>query len=150
MLLNPLAGRLAGKVEGRLLVLGGLGATVLGVLWAVAGMRADAHWPQFVGPMCVIGIGNAFLLTPLVTAAMHHVPRQLSGAASGVFGTALQIGAMVGAALVAPLVQTSPSAHSVRTALVLLAAAACVGGAAFLVARPAPRVLTRTEPLGRG
>ncbi|MFJ6138666.1 DHA2 family efflux MFS transporter permease subunit [Kitasatospora sp. NPDC092286] len=150
MLLNPVAGRLSGRVEGRLLVLGGLGATVAGMLWAAAAMRTGARWPEFVAPMCVIGAGNAFLLTPLVTAALHDVPARLSGAASGVLGTAMQVGSMAGAAVVGPLVRTTPSAGSVRLALVLLASAASVGGLAFLAARTTPRVLVGSGSPERG
>ncbi|MEV8531505.1 DHA2 family efflux MFS transporter permease subunit [Streptomyces sp. NPDC051211] len=154
--LNPLAGRLSGRVEGRLLVLGGIGATAAGMLWAAALMRPGAAWPEFLLPLCLIGAGNAFLLTPLVTTALREVPARLSGAASGVLGTALQVGAMAGAATVGPLVQaaqtaqSAPSAGALRPAMVLLASVASVGGLALLASRTTPRVPIRTGHLERG
>ncbi|MDG4765791.1 DHA2 family efflux MFS transporter permease subunit [Solwaraspora sp. WMMD406] len=139
-LLDPVAGKLADRVQGRYLLLVGAVCTVAGMAWAALAMRDGATWPAFVAPMCVIGVGNAFLFTPLAVVALSDVRPQLAGAASGVLITALQIGSMLGAAVVGTLLHTQVgevvTAGSARAALLLLAALAALGGVACLAAGP--------------
>ncbi|MFY1636256.1 DHA2 family efflux MFS transporter permease subunit [Solwaraspora sp. WMMB335] len=152
-LLDPLAGKLADRVQGRYLLLVGAVCTVAGMGWAAVEMRHGATWVAFVAPMCVIGVGNAFLFTPLAVVALSGVRPQAAGAASGVLITALQIGSMLGAAVVGALLHTRAgevvSAGSARAAMLLLAGVAVLGGLACLAAGPnlARPTLASTKPL---
>ncbi|MFV2107902.1 DHA2 family efflux MFS transporter permease subunit [Micromonospora sp. LOL_015] len=143
-LLDPVAGRLADRVQGRYLLLVGAVATVAGMAWAAIEMRDGATWTAFVAPMCVIGVGNAFLFTPLAVVALSDVEQQQAGAASGVLITSLQIGSMLGAAAVGTLLHSQIGEVTVgaaRAAMLLLVGVAVLGGIACLAAGPN---LTRT------
>ncbi|WJK35187.1 DHA2 family efflux MFS transporter permease subunit [Solwaraspora sp. WMMA2065] len=144
-LLDPVAGKLADRVQGRYLLLVGAVATVAGMAWAAVEMRDGATWTAFVAPMCVIGVGNAFLFTPLAVVALSDVEQQQAGAASGVLITSLQIGSMLGAAAVGALLHNQigevVTVGAARAAMLLLAGVAVLGSIACLVAGPN---LTRT------
>ncbi|WBB98686.1 DHA2 family efflux MFS transporter permease subunit [Solwaraspora sp. WMMA2080] len=144
-LLDPVAGKLADRVQGRYLLLVGAVATVAGMAWAAVEMRDGATWTAFVAPMCVIGVGNAFLFTPLAVVALSDVEQQQAGAASGVLITSLQIGSMLGAAAVGALLHNQigevVTIGAARAAMLLLAGVAVLGSIACLVAGPN---LTRT------
>ncbi len=137
MAFDPLAGRLTNRIQGRYLLLGGAAVSVAGMLWTTVQMRESAQWPVFVAPMCVVGIGNAFLFTPLAAVALRGVRPAVAGAASGVLVTSLQIGSMAGTAVAGALLGSaaSPSAGDVRTAMVVLAAIGVVAALTCLPAR---------------
>ena len=118
------------------------------MLWTTAEMRQTAQWPVFVAPMCVVGIGNAFLFTPLAAVALRGVRPAFAGAASGVLVTSLQIGSMAGTAVAGALLGTAaaPSASAVRTAMVVLAAFGAVAALTCLPARVRPAEDAEPEP----
>ncbi len=140
MLFDPVAGRLSDKIGGRVLLLGGLAVTVVGIGWMATLMRAGADWPPFIAPMCVIGLGNAFLFTPLGAVALRDVKSGYAGAASGVLVTALQVGSMIGTAVSGALLEGAagsvPTASAARTAMLLLVGAAAVAAITCAAARP--------------
>lgn len=152
MAFDPVAGRLSDKIGGRVLLLGGLAVTVVGIVWVALIMRAGADWPPFIAPMCVIGLGNAFLFTPIGALALHNVKSGYAGAASGVLVTALQIGSMIGTAVTGALLQGGagavPTVSTARTAMITLAAIALVAVAVCAAARPRRGVVERlSEPI---
>ena len=142
MVFDPVAGRLSDKIGGRVLLLGGLAVTVVGIVWTAALMRTGVgtDWPPFIAPMCVVGLGNAFLFTPLGAVALRDVKSGYAGAAAGVLVTALQVGSMIGTAVTGALLQggagSVPTATTARTATLILAAAAAVAAVACAAARP--------------
>lgn len=139
MALDPVAGRLSDRVQGKYLLLAGLLLTLAGMLWSVAEMYHGVSWTAFLGPMCVIGIGNAFLFTPLAAVGLAGVPGEMAGAASGALVTSLQIGSVVGTALVGTFVQSSsspPTTGSASAAMLWLAAIGVLGTVACVAARP--------------
>jgi EmrB/QacA subfamily drug resistance transporter len=140
-IVDPGAGRLADRVDGRILLLTGAAFTVAGIVWAAAEMRSDAQWAAFIAPMAVIGVGNAFLFTPLAVVALGGVTTDLAGAASGILVTALQIGSMLGAAVTGAILGTGSAQlapGTARAAMLALAAIATVGAAVSLAVRPRP------------
>lgn len=140
MVLDPVAGKLSDRVQGKYLLLFGAVVTGAGMLWTAAEMTHDADWQVFVAPMSVIGIGNAFLFTPLAVVALYGVRPALAGAASGVLVTALQAGQMIGTAAVGLLLAgrsaLHPTADATRTALLWLVVMTAVAAVACLAARP--------------
>lgn len=135
MLVAPIAGRLSDRFSAG--VLGGLGLGLMG-----AGMLALALLPD--GPsflnvawrMAVTGAGFALFQSPNNRALMSAVPRERSGAGSGMISTSRLLGQTVGAALVAVvfhLTQSAgvgPGAHVVI--LMAAAFAAMASGISFL------------------
>ncbi len=93
----PLAQR-----RGRLVLVAGAALMAAGT----AGIDAGAHrvgsgvgpWPLVPG-LLVSGIGLALLVIPLVNVVLAAVPAHAAGGASGLFGTAQQLGGAMGVAV---------------------------------------------------
>jgi EmrB/QacA subfamily drug resistance transporter len=93
----PLAqrfGRLV-LVAGALLMAAGTGAIDAGAHRVGAGI---GPWPLVPG-LVLSGIGLAFLVIPLVNVVLAAVPAHAAGGASGLFGTAQQLGGAIGVAV---------------------------------------------------
>ena len=141
MLFSTFAGRLSDRAKGKHVLLVGVALTVVGLLWTAAAMHQDAGWTVFVAPMCVIGVGNACVFTPLVAVALQDVRPTLAGAAAGVLSTTLQLGALLGTALTGAVLAGlggtgAPGVDSGRAAMVFLAVFAGLAGLAALGAHP--------------
>ncbi|MEU3617960.1 DHA2 family efflux MFS transporter permease subunit [Streptomyces sp. NPDC006872] len=104
-LLGPFVGRLSDRVNGKYLVISGLFGMALGL--GVVALQASADLPpwQLVPGLLLTGLGMGFVLVPVNSIAMGSVRPELRGAASGVFFTARQMGAVVGSATIGVLLQ---------------------------------------------
>jgi EmrB/QacA subfamily drug resistance transporter len=101
----PVAGRLADRVGGRILLIAGLALYALGVLGLAAVSRTGATAATFALPLVVVGVGTGLTFAPATTEALRGIaPRQV-GAASGVLNTARQVGAALGAAVIGAVLQ---------------------------------------------
>ena len=100
MLAGPIAGRLSDRVNGRYLLVAGLGSATLGVvLTAYALSLSNTSW-DLVLPLAVTGAGMGFVFAPLTTLAMRDVQPALAGAASGFLFTNRQVGQALGSAVI--------------------------------------------------
>jgi EmrB/QacA subfamily drug resistance transporter len=93
----PLAqrwGRLV-LVAGALLMAAGTAATDAGARQVGSGI---GPWPLVPG-LVVSGVGLALLVIPLVNVVLAAVPAHAAGGASGLFGTAQQLGGAIGVAV---------------------------------------------------
>lgn len=133
MALSPLAGRLSDKVEGRWLLLVGAALTTVGMLWLLIGMEQSARWQDIVAAMCVIGAGNAFLITPLSAVALCRITPETAGAASGVLVTNMQIGAMISTALVGGLLGSTDGAAALDSGRLLMTMLVLTGAVAAVL-----------------
>ena len=106
----------------------GRGILALGGLLMVAGLAgiwlAAPHvgvngspWPVVPG-LVVAGAGLALLVIPLVNVVLAAVPAEAAGGASGLFGTAQQLGGAVGVALLGTVFFGYASGHSFQAAVV--------------------------------
>ncbi|NLU71010.1 MFS transporter [Streptomyces sp. HNM0574] len=91
----------------------------------------------------VAGAGLGLLVGPVLAATLHHVPEDISGAASGVVATVQQIGAALGVCALGALFFALrhagtgfPAAFAVTTAVIAVTTAA--GGLLARGLRPAP------------
>ena len=122
----PLSGRLADRYAAGLL--GGLG-----LVGFAAGLAALALLPAHPGViditwrMALCGAGFGLFQSPNNRAIIGSAPRERSGGASGMLGTARLLGQTVGAALMA-LIFGLAGAHATTVALIV--AAGCAGVAA--------------------
>ena len=99
------------------------GALLMAV--GTAGIAVGAHhvgtgngpWPLVPG-LLVSGLGLALLVIPLVNVVLAAVPAHAAGGASGLFGTAQQIGGAVGVALLGTVFFGYLNGHSYEAALV--------------------------------
>ncbi|POP44874.1 MFS transporter [Superficieibacter electus] len=102
MVMAPLAGYLIERVHAGLL--GALGMVVMACgLFALAWLpAAPADW-AIIWPMILCGAGFGLFQSPNNHTIISSAPRQRSGGASGMLGTARLLGQSIGAALVALL-----------------------------------------------
>src|SRR5256712_4593200 len=105
MFVAPFSGRLADRFGGNDLLMAGLilFATGTGALFVFASL--DSTWQTFVAPLMVAGLGMGCVFAPMTTVAMKDVATRDTGAASGVFNTMRQLGAVVGSAVIGAVLQ---------------------------------------------
>ena len=110
MVTAPIAGRLADRVGGKYLAMGGMAGFALGMAiidWQSS--TSTGFWDLLPGAI-ISGLGMGFTFAPLVTAAMRDVPRPLAGAASGLYNTIRQLGGAIGGAVVGAVLEVKLSA----------------------------------------
>jgi len=101
----PFAGRLTDRIGGRYVLMLGSFLYGLGLVTFALVSTATATWQTFVLPFLIAGIGMGNLTAPSMTVALRDIPPAMTGAASGVFNTARQVGGAIGAALVGAVLQ---------------------------------------------
>src|SRR5215213_11367200 len=65
---------------------------------------------RLVLPLTAVGVGMAFIWSPLAATATRNLPPQLAGAGSGVYNTTRQVGSVLGSAGVAAFMTSRISA----------------------------------------
>nr|WP_236684300.1 MDR family MFS transporter [Corynebacterium epidermidicanis] len=115
--LAPFAGRLADRLHPRVLSMVGFGWMTLAMVAMVAIMRESVpvQW-VFLGS-ALLGLGNAFVWSPNASTTMRDLEVHLLGAASGVYNTARQVGAVVGSAAIGAAMQIAVQHTSVANAM---------------------------------
>jgi DHA2 family multidrug resistance protein len=109
----PIAGRLADRRSPRALVLFGTVVTALG-MFLYGHLDPLSSKLGIIGPQVVRGVGLAFMMTPLLTAAMNSVPRESIATASSFLNIIQRVGGAFGIALMNSYVTKMALIHSVR------------------------------------
>ena len=136
----PIAGRLAERHPAGLL--GGVGLIVFaGGLAALALLPVHPSLTDIIWRMALAGAGFGLFQSPNNRTMIAAAPRERSGGASGMLGTARLLGQTIGAALVAMLLARSP-AEGTRIALMI--------GVGFALAGAALSALRLSEAGARG
>ena len=133
IVLSPMVGPLADKLHPRILSMVGFAAMALALLGASLIMRLDVVLWWFLVPVVVMGFGQSLVWAPNSATAMRTVSHTHMGAASGVYNTARQVGAVVGSAAVGAAMQTGIMLGGVNVAManaVLLPGIALIAGLA--------------------
>jgi MFS family permease len=139
-LVAPVAGKLADRIGARAPMTAGMALTGLS-LAMLSRLGSDAgFWEIFPG-FVLAGLGIALTMTPMTAAAMGSVPMAKAGVASGVLGTARQLGGSLGIALMGAVLSARSSAAASAGArpdaafvdglqlALLVAAGLCLAGA---------------------
>jgi MFS family permease len=110
----PLAQRYGRVVlaVGAVLMAAGLAGVALGVAHVTV---AGSPWAIVPG-LVVAGLGLALLVIPLVNVVLAAVPAEVAGGASGLFGTAQQLGGAVGVAIIGTMFFSDAGRHSFAAA----------------------------------
>jgi EmrB/QacA subfamily drug resistance transporter len=119
----PVAVPLAQRHGRRVLAAGGLAmaAGIVGVMLAAPHVGVNGSpWPVVPG-LVVAGTGLALLLIPLVNVVLAALPVEVAGGASGLFGTAQQLGGALGVALFGTVFFGYLDRHSFEAAIVHVA-----------------------------
>jgi DHA2 family multidrug resistance protein len=98
LLALPLAGRLVGVVDTRLLI--GIGFILVSAgLLMMAGFDLQVDFMTVVWPRVVLGLGLAFCFVPLATITFSNVSKAAMGNATGIYNLMRNIGGSVGIAM---------------------------------------------------
>jgi len=108
--LAPYVGRLTDRAHPRWIAVFGLSCFAASLVWFAAVMRPDTPIWQLLLPTALMGVGSGFMWAPIGTAATRNLPMDRAGAGAGVYNTTRQVGAVLGSAGIAALMQTRLSA----------------------------------------
>ena len=107
--LAPVVGRLVDRVHPRPIVGFGFSALAIALTWLSFEMTTTTPIWRLVLPLTLMGIGMAFIWSPLAATATRHLPHTLAGAGSGVYNTTRQVGSVLGSAGMAALMTSQIS-----------------------------------------
>ncbi len=123
----PLSGRLADKVSSAWLCAAGGGCFAVGLLLAAA-LPMGANLLPLIGATLLCGAGFGFFQTPNNRNMLLNAPRERSGAAGGMQGTARLSGQTAGALVMTLLFTLSSAEAAPRLGLAIAAVFALAGG----------------------
>ena len=129
-LLAPYVGRLTDRAHPRFIAAFGLSCFAASLLGLAAVMRPSTPTWVLLLPLALMGVGSGFMWAPIGTAATRNLPLAQAGAGAGVYNTTRQVGAVLGSAGIAALMQSRLAA--------LLPGAGAGGAESAIAGLPAP------------
>ncbi|WP_279303177.1 DHA2 family efflux MFS transporter permease subunit [Nocardioides currus] len=111
ILAAPIAGRLTDRLHPRMLTLGGFVGLGVAVTVLALVLSPDTALWELVLVFALMGLGSSFLWGPLATTANRNLPPQRAGAGSGVYNATRQVGAVLGSAAIAVLIDARLAAN---------------------------------------
>ncbi|OSY37746.1 EmrB/QacA subfamily drug resistance transporter [Pseudonocardia autotrophica] len=103
--LAPWTGRLTDRIHPRLIGGFGMATFAIGLFWLAAVMSPDTPVWQLLLPISLLGISNSCVWAPISTSATRNLPMEQAGSGSGVYNTTRQLGAVLGSAGIAVLME---------------------------------------------
>jgi EmrB/QacA subfamily drug resistance transporter len=111
IILAPIVGRFTDNVHPRVLTGGGFAITAVAIFAISRTLTADSPVWHILAGFALLGIGMAGIWAPLAATATRNLPMQLAGAGSGVYNATRQVGAVLGSAAIAVLIDSRIAAH---------------------------------------
>jgi EmrB/QacA subfamily drug resistance transporter len=111
IVLAPIVGRFTDKVHPRVLTGSGFAVTAFSIYLISLSLTATGPVWHILVAMALLGIGMAGIWAPLAATATRNLPMQLAGAGSGVYNATRQVGAVLGSAAIAVLIDSRIAAH---------------------------------------
>jgi MFS family permease len=108
--LAPLVGRLTDRHHPRYVAGLGLGCFPVSLVWLAAVLVPGAPIWQLLLPLALMGVATAFLFAPISSTATRNLPMAHAGAGAGVYNTTRQVGAVLGSAGIAAMMESRLSA----------------------------------------
>jgi EmrB/QacA subfamily drug resistance transporter len=96
--LAPFVGKIVDRSHPRPVIGFGFSMLAIALTWLSVEMTPTTPIWQLALPMAAMGIGMAFIWSPLAATATRNLPPQLAGAGSGVYNTTRQVGSVLGSA----------------------------------------------------
>ncbi len=109
--LAPSVGRMVDRRHPAILAGTGLIAFTGSMVWLGLIMKPGVAIWQLELPIVLLGIANAFMWSPLSVAATRTLPPQRAGAGSGVYNMTRQVGAVLGSAAIAVIMESRLTSH---------------------------------------
>jgi EmrB/QacA subfamily drug resistance transporter len=110
-LLAPIVGKIVDRSHPRSVVGFGFSVLAIGLTWLSIAMTPSAPIWQLVLPFIALGVGMAFIWSPLAATATRNLPPRLAGASSGVYNATRQVGAVLGSAGMASFMTSRITSH---------------------------------------
>ncbi len=104
--LAPYVGRLTDRAHPRWVAGIGMVAFPAALVWLAAVMGPATPIWQLLLPIALLGVANGFIWAPVGTTATRNLPLAHAGAGAGVYNTTRQVGAVLGSAGIAVLMQS--------------------------------------------
>ncbi|GAB3048583.1 MDR family MFS transporter [Sediminivirga luteola] len=117
VVLPPIVGRLLRIIDPKWVAMAGFGGFALGHLWLAQLMRADASLPWLLLPFAFFGLCHSCIWAPVSVTATRHLDPGRAGAGSGVYNTMRQIGAVLGSAGMAAMMEAMLARQEVDGAI---------------------------------
>lgn len=108
--LAPPVGKLADRAHPRYIAGFGFAVFAAALAWLSLEMTPSVAIWKLLLPITLMGVGNAFIWSPVSATATRNLPMHQAGAGSGVYNTTRQLGAVLGSAAIAVLMQSRLSA----------------------------------------
>ncbi len=109
--LAPVVGRLVDKFHPRYIAGFGLLCLSVSIFWLGYLLRPETSVWLLLMPMVLLGFANGFMWAPLSVTATRTLPPERAGAGSGVYNTTRQVGAVLGSAAIATLMESRLTSH---------------------------------------
>jgi len=109
--LAPFAGKAIQRRDPRWLAVAGLGLFVVGLWWFSRLLTAQTDILWLLAPSALLGIANAGVWGPLSITATRNLAPRMAGAGAGVYNTTRQVGAVIGSAAIATVLDNRLAAQ---------------------------------------
>jgi EmrB/QacA subfamily drug resistance transporter len=109
--LAPFVGKLVDRGHPTPIVGFGFSTLAVALTWLSIEMTPTTPIWRLVLPFIAMGIGMAFIWSPLAATATRHLPDALAGAGSGVYNATRQVGGVLGSASIAAFMTSRISAE---------------------------------------
>jgi len=110
-MLASVVGKLIDRYPPQPIVGSGFSALAIGLTWLSVGLTPTTPLWELVLPFVAMGIGMAFIWSPLAATATRNLPPRLAGAGSGVYNATRQVGSVLGSAGMAAYMTSRISAE---------------------------------------
>ncbi|MGV7865666.1 MFS transporter [Mycobacterium kansasii] len=109
--LAPMVGKIVDRSHPRTVVGFGFSMVAIGLIWLSFEMSPAAPMWRLIAPFIPMGVGVAFVWSPLAATATRNLPPDLAGVSSGVYDATRQLGAVLGSAGMAALMTSRIAAE---------------------------------------
>ena len=114
IVLAPWVGKLTDSVHPRWITGFGFASAIVSLVWLSQTMTPDSATWEILLPMALLGIGNAFIWAPTSATATRNLPMHQAGAGAGIYNATRQVGAVLGSAAIAVLMDSRLAAQGLN------------------------------------
>jgi MFS family permease len=114
IVMAPIVGRFTDRVHPRLICGAGFAITAVAIYWLSQTLTPGGSVEPILGAMALLGFGMAGIWAPLAATATRNLPMQMAGAGAGVYNATRQVGAVLGSAAIAVLIDTRLAANGLH------------------------------------
>jgi EmrB/QacA subfamily drug resistance transporter len=111
IVLAPGIGKLTDRIHPRMITAVGFATLAISLVWLSQVLTPDASTLQIMLALGLMGAGSAGIWAPLTATATRNLPMHLAGAGAGVYNAMRQIGAVLGSAAIAVLMDSRLAAN---------------------------------------